>query len=213
MKKGVFITFEGPEGSGKSTHSCRLAEELVSDGYDVVHTAEPGSTGLGGKIREILLMKDEVALSPESELFLFEADRAQHVIEVIGPAIKAGRIVLCDRFNTATMAYQGYGLGMSRDLISTIDLAATGGMIPDLTVILDIEVATGLRRASNTRSADRVEKRSLEFHEKVRTGYLEIASRNRERIKVVDASGDIEDIYRKVREEVYAVIRGYKGTD
>jgi dTMP kinase len=127
LSKGLFITFEGPEGSGKSTHSRRLAEELSSGGYDVVHTAEPGGTSLGRRIRDILLGKDDVRLGKEAELFLFEADRSQHVEEVIAPALESRKIVLCDRFNTATFAYQGYGLDMDMELVEGIDTVATGG--------------------------------------------------------------------------------------
>jgi len=128
LKKGLFITFEGPEGSGKSTHSKRVHEELLSSGLDVVHTAEPGGTPLGSKIRDILLEKEDIRLGELSELFLFEADRAQHLEETIGPALKEGKIVLCDRFNTATFAYQGYGLGMDMTMIEWIDSKATKGV-------------------------------------------------------------------------------------
>jgi len=128
LKKGLFITFEGPEGSGKSTHSKRVHEELLSSGLDVVHTAEPGGTPLGSKIRDIPLEKEDIRLGELSELFLFEADRAQHLEETIGPALKEGKIVLCDRFNTATFAYQGYGLGMDMTMIEWIDSKATKGV-------------------------------------------------------------------------------------
>ena len=124
MSKGIFITFEGPEGSGKSTHSKRLCEDLISDGFDVLHTAEPGGTALGERVRSVLLEKEEIKLSGHAELFLFEADRAQHVEEVILPSVKGNKIVICDRFNTATFAYQGYGLGMDMDFIESAEVAS-----------------------------------------------------------------------------------------
>ena len=175
IRKGLFITFEGPEGSGKSTHSRRLFNDLVSDGYDAVHTIEPGGTALGNWVRKLLLEKDSIRLKGKAELFLFEADRAQHVEEIIDPLLIEGKIVLCDRFNASTFAYQGYGLGMDMDLIKKIDDAATGGLCPDLTILLDIDIKTGLERAQTGGSADRMEKRPVRFHEKVRQGYLALA--------------------------------------
>lgn len=213
LKRGIFITFEGPEGSGKSTHSRRLAEELTRDGYEVVHTAEPGGTGLGRRIREILLKKDSVRLGARAELLLFEADRAQHLEELISPALEEGKLVLCDRFNTATFAYQGYGLGMDMDMIDMVDSMATGGMSPDLTVLLDVDVATGLIRAGAEGPADRMEKRGTDFHEKVRGGYLDLAAKDPDRIKVVDACAGIEDAYGVIKDMVYDLIKGRQGTE
>ena len=185
LTKGIFITLEGPEGSGKSTQSASLCDDLINDGYDVVHTAQPGGTDLGAKIRDILLQKDNIRLGEKAELFLFEADRAQHVEEEIRPALEDRKIVICDRFNTATFAYQGYGLGMDMGLIETVDNAATGGLVPDLTLLMDLDIKTGLKRAGRTGAADRMEKRGNAFHEKVRQGYLDIAAKNPERIKVI----------------------------
>jgi len=209
MKKGVFITFEGPEGSGKSTHSRRLAGDLADSGYEVVHTAEPGDTPLGKRVRDILLEKDDISLGPVAELLLFEADRAQHVEEVIKPGLESGKIVICDRFNTATMAYQGYGLGMDMELIRSVDSAATDGVSPDLTILLDLEVETGLSRANAFRQADRMEKRDNGFHRRVRNGYLELAASSGGSIKVVKVREEIQDTYELIRKEVYAFIEGY----
>ncbi len=210
LKRGLFVTFEGPEGSGKSTHSQRLAGELMSDGYDVVHTAEPGGTPLGRGIRDMLLEKQDVRLGSRAELFLFEADRAQHVEEAITPALEARKIVLCDRFNTATFAYQGYGLGMDMDFVERIDEAATGGLQPDLTILMDVDVETGLARAGAEHPADRMEKRNIRFHKKVRQGYLDLAKRSPDRIKVVKVREKIDETYSFVKEEVYALIERYK---
>jgi len=211
LKKGFFITFEGPEGSGKSTHARRLQKELLSLGYDVVYTAEPGGTALGKRIRNILLEKENVRIDAHSELFLFEADRAQHVEEFIRPAIAKGKIVLCDRFNTATFAYQGYGLGMDMGLIRAMDRAALGGISPNLIVLLDVDTKTGLRRATSTRGADRMEKRSVEFHKKVRRGYLALAKKSPRKIKVIKVREEIDATYEAVRRVVLGAIGKVEG--
>jgi dTMP kinase len=203
LTKGIFVTFEGPEGSGKSTHSGRLCKDLLSDGYDVLHTAEPGDTDLGSKIRDILLQKDEIAVGREAELLLFEADRAQHVRDVILPALEAKRMVICDRFNTATFAYQGYGLGMDMKKVEEVDRIATGGLKPDLTILMDLDVKTVLERAVAEHKADKMEKRGEEFHEKVRKGYLALAGKDPDRIRVVSVMEDIDETYRLVREIAY----------
>ena len=213
LKKGIFITFEGPEGSGKSTHSRRLVKDLQSDGYDAVRTQEPGSTPLGRKIRDILLEKENISLNKHAELFLFEADRAQHVEEVIRPALREKKIVICDRFNTATFAYQGYGLGTAADLIEKVDAASTGGLRPDLTLLLDLDVKTGLSRAGAAHAADRMEKRSPEFHEKVRQGYLDFAEKHPETVKILNVRDDIDRTYDLIKSEVYDFIKGHKGSE
>jgi len=209
MTKGLFIAFEGPEGCGKSTHSKRLAKELSSAGHEVVHTAEPGGTALGKKIREILLEKEDIHFNSRAELFLFEADRAEHVREVIIPALESRKIVICDRFNTATFAYQGYGLGVDLGLVKAVDDIATSGIAPDMVVLLDIDVASGLKRAASGRAADKMEKRSLDFHNRVRDGYLAIAENDPERIHVIDSAGEIEEVYRCIKERTHGLIERY----
>jgi len=206
MSRGIFITFEGPEGCGKSTQSSRIFQDLLSEGHDVLHTQEPGGTELGGKIRDLLLLRDDIRLDRTAELLLFEADRAQHVEEMIKPAIEEGKIVLCDRFNTATFAYQGYGLGMDMGLIRNVDETACAGLVPDLTVLLDIDVETGLMRAGKTSSADRMEKRSKEFHSKVRAGYLSLAEESGGRIKVIKVVDGVDKTYEQVKKVVYNFI-------
>jgi len=206
LKKGLFITFEGPEGCGKSTHSSRINKDLVASGYQTVHTAEPGGTPLGARIRQVLLEEESIGFNPYAELFLFEADRAQHIGDVIKPALDERKIVICDRFSTATFAYQGYGLGMDLDTVKEVDMLARAGIEPDLTIILDIDVKSGLERANKDRSADKMERRSIEFHEKVRQGYLSMAEQDPERIRVISSEGDIDAVYKRVREEVYGFI-------
>jgi dTMP kinase len=210
IEKGLFITFEGPEGSGKSTQSALIAAELASDGYDVLRTAEPGGTALGKKVREILLEKDDIPMDALAELFLFEADRAQHVRQTILPAVLDKKIVICDRFNTATFAYQGYGLGMDMGLVKSMDDAATGGLKPDLTILLDIDVEVGMARAAARSRADRMEKRSGDFHRKVREGYLEMAAREALGIKIVKVAEKINETQKSVKREVYELVERYK---
>lgn len=206
LAKGIFITFEGCEGSGKSTHSERLCGDLLADGHDAVHTSEPGGTSLGIALRGILLQKENLELAKTAELLLFEADRAQHVDEIIRPNLELGKIVICDRFNTATFAYQGYGLGADMKLIKSVDDAATGGICPDLTILLDVDIETGLTRIQKERSPDKMEKRAKEFHEKVRRGYLDLAKKSNGKIKVIESGNDIDKIYSLVKKEVYDFI-------
>lgn len=210
INRGFFITFEGPEGTGKSTHSARICKDLTNDGHSVLYTAEPGGSLLGEAIRKILLDKHSIALSNLAELLLFEADRAQHMEEIIVPALSDGKIVVCDRFNTATFAYQGYGLGMDMELIKKIDISATKGIDPDITILMDVDVETGLARAGKLRTFDRMEKRGLEFHRRVRAGYLDIADKDPERVKVIKVIGDLEETYKIVRKAVYDFIEGHK---
>ncbi len=212
IERGLFITFEGPEGSGKSTHSKLISEDLLKDGFDALRTFEPGDTPLGQKIRNILLEKEDINLGNIAELFLFEADRAQHIEDVVAPAIKDGKIVICDRFNTATYAYQGYGLDLGEELIKPLDDIATGKITPDLVVLLDTDVLDGLKRASGVNGSDRLEKRGKEFHDRVRTGYLKMAEKNRKVFKVIKLEETIEDTYARVKKVIYDFIERYKGT-
>ncbi|MFH1394740.1 MAG: dTMP kinase [Candidatus Omnitrophota bacterium] len=210
MKKSFFITFDGPEGSGKSTHSAKLKDDLIVSGYEVVYTREPGGTLLGQKIRDVLLKNEDIKLVKQAELLLFEADRAQHVEEIIKPALTSGKIVICDRFNTATFAYQGYGAGMDINMIRNIDDSATSGIVPDITLILDVEVKTGLFRAGQRCAADKMEKRPCDFHERVRQGYLDIAGKFPEKIKIIQVKDNIDETYKFIKKEVYDFIERNK---
>lgn len=210
LRKGLFIVLDGPEGSGKSTIARKLSGDLGEMGFDVLLTSEPGGMRLGAMIREILLHKKEISLAAEAELLLFEADRAQHVSEIILPALRAGRAVVCDRFSAATMAYQGYGRGMDREFIKKVDAFATGGLEPDLTIILDVDVATGLSRVRKVRSTDKMERLGAQFHGKVRKGFLEVARTSRGKVMVVDSSGALDDAYAAARELVYGLIKRCK---
>ena len=205
LKRGAFITFEGVEGCGKSTQSGLLHEALKKRKAGCVYTREPGGTKLGEKIREIILHSKGVEISDQSELFLFEAARSQIVKEVISPALKAGKTVICDRFSDATFSYQGYGGKIPLDSIKILDRIATGGLKPDLTVLLDVDTVTGLKRAKS-KGVDRMELKDIAYHKRVRAGYLALARRDRSRIKVIKVTGSIEDTFGAVMREAERVV-------
>ena len=198
--KGKFITFEGPEGSGKSTQVRMLARYLRNRGYSVVSTREPGGTRAGELIRKILLTEQKASLFSLTEVFLYMAARSQLIKETIEPALKRGKIVLCDRFLDATIAYQGYGDGVEINLIRRLGRVATGGLKPDLTILLDLPPRKGLERVRGKK--DRMEKRPLAYHERVRKGYLRLAAQQTRRIKVVRVRKLKRETQQRLREEV-----------
>lgn len=198
MNKGLFITFEGADGCGKTTQMNLLKDYLVQNGYEVVLTREPGAKGLGEQLREILLNYDgEVADRCES--FLFLADRAQNIETIVIPAIKQGKIVLCDRHIDSTVAYQGYGRGLDLDEINYLNNIATGGIKPDLTYVFDVDVETSAKRVGDEK--DRMESAGKEFFNRVRNGYLELAKKEPQRIKVIDSTRSIEEVFQNVLKE------------
>lgn len=199
MGKGLFITFEGADGCGKTTQMKLLAEYLQKQGHDVVLTREPGGKGLGEKVREILLNYDG-EVSDRCESFLFLADRAQNIDIIVNPAVEAGKIVLCDRHTDSTVAYQGYGRGLDLDRINVLNNIAVNGRKPDLTFVFDIDTETSMKRVGKEK--DRMESAGLEFHNRVREGYLKIAQQEPERIKVIDASKSIEEIHKEVLNKI-----------
>lgn len=201
---GFFITFEGIEGCGKTTQLRRLAADLQADGHAVLLTREPGGCAIADTLRQVLLDSANHAMAPATELLLYAAARAQHVAEVIGPALDAGKIVLCDRFIDATLAYQGYGRGLDLGLIKELNRIATGSVTPDLTLLFDFSPAEGLTRARRRNAGSsgpdegRFEAESLAFHQRVRQGYLDLATRDA-RFRVIDANGDEETVAGRVR--------------
>ena len=195
MKKGMFITFEGADGCGKTTQMKLLAEYLEEKRVSVVITREPGGKGLGEKVREILLNYDG-PVSDRCESFLFLADRAQNIDTIVNPAVEEEKIVLCDRHIDSTVAYQGYGRGLDIERIKMLNNIATNWRKPDLTLVFDIDVETSMKRVGAEK--DRMESAGIEFHNRVREGYLEIAKQEPQRIKVIDASKSIEEIHREV---------------
>ena len=197
MSKGLFITFEGGDGCGKTTQIKLIDEYLRNKGYKTLLTREPGSKGLGVKLREILLNYDG-EVSPTCESFLFLADRAQHVDCIIKPALEEGTIVLCDRHTDSTVAYQGYGRGLDLEQIYKLNNIATCVLNPDLTVVFDVDVETSQKRVGLEK--DRMESAGIEFFERVRKGFLEIAKQEPERVKVVDSTQSIEEIHKQILE-------------
>ncbi len=187
--RGLFVTFEGVEGSGKTTVAKAIAENLRQKGLTVTVTAEPGDTSVGRQIRQLLATIDE--RTAWTETFLFLADRAEHVAKVIKPALERGEIVLCDRFTDSTIAYQGFGLGLPLEWLTQLNSIATNGLVPDLTLLLDIDPEIGLKRSQRETVFER---RSLDFHQRVRWGYLWLAKQEPHRVKVVDASQPIESV-------------------
>lgn len=197
MTKGLFITFEGADGCGKTTQMKLLAEYLKQQGKNVVLTREPGGKGLGEKVREILLNYDG-PVSDRCESFLFLADRAQNIDIIVNPAVEDGKIVLCDRHIDSTVAYQGYGRGLDIERINKLNNIATNGKKPDLTFVFDIDVETSMKRVGKEK--DRMESAGIDFHNRVRKGYLELAKQEPQRIKVLDATKSIEEIHKNVVE-------------
>ena len=197
----MFITVEGIEGSGKSTALTLLSQDMERRGFDVLLTREPGGCGLGRAIRPIVLDARTRSLNMRAELYLFLADRAQHVAEVIRPALEAGQIVLCDRYTDSTLAYQGYGRGLDPEKLRHINDMATGGLTPDLTLLMDLPVTVGLERAGlrNQRqgtilSEGRFDAESVDFHERVRQGYLALAEEEPQRFARINAEQRPEDV-------------------
>ena len=210
----MFISFEGIEGSGKSTAQRLLAEHLQGLGYDPLLTREPGGCALGRSLRPILLDARTRGLSSRAELYLFLADRAQHVAEVIRPALEAGQTVLCDRYADSTLAYQGYGRGLDPEHLRRINDMATGGLMSDLTLLLDLPVHCGLERAGlrnreegTVLSEGRFDAESLEFHERVRQGYRSLAAEEPERFAIIDAAQPPEDVVLQCISAVEASLR------
>lgn len=202
----MLITFEGPDGSGKSTQIALLAEYLRQQGYGIARMREPGGTGIGEQIRAVLHSTQNAAMTPRTEVLLYSASRAQLVDEVIRPALAAGEIVLCDRFYDSTLAYQGYGRGLDLDTLHRLTEFATGGLRPDLTIYLDVEPGEGLRRRQQDQGAEwnRLDAAALEFHEQVREGYRALLEEEPGRWVTVDGSGPVEAVQAAIRQTVDA---------
>ncbi len=203
--RGVLITFEGVEGSGKTTQMALLGRWLRSQGYRVEVTAEPDGTPLGRAIRR-LFEDRRIHPTPLGEVFLFMAARQQHVAEKLGPWLRRGRLVLCDRYADATVAYQGWGRGVDRDLIRELNLRATGGLLPDLTLLFDLPPAAGFRRIGRRR-LDHFERESLAFHRRIRRGYLEIHRAEPKRVRLVRADRPVAAVAAEVRAIVVDFLR------
>lgn len=208
LTKGIFITFEGPEGCGKSTQVYKVTEALQAKGFEVVATREPGGTAIGQQIREVLLNPDNVSLMHNTEVLMFAADRVQHLEEKIRPALEQKKVVLCDRYVDSTTAYQIGGRSIKNDLIESINKISTEGLMPELTLLFDIPVAEGLKRATQ-QDSDRFEKELISFHERVREKYLTIAEQDPERIKKIDGLLSIEKVHKEVMRYLEPLLKKY----
>ncbi|MBR7107090.1 MAG: dTMP kinase [Lentisphaeria bacterium] len=211
-KKAFFITIEGPEGAGKSSCAAILTRHLEAHGYPVICTREPGGTPLAEKLREVVKSKPDQneTIHPETELLLMEAARAQHVREKIAPALASGTSVICDRFSDSTCAYQGGGRDMDMGTINFLNDFATGGCVPDFTLLLDLPPETGFERVARRRSADadndRFEAEKLDFHRRVREAFLALAKGSPERIRVIDASKTLDNVIEQVEKVAHELI-------
>jgi len=210
------VTLEGPDGAGKTTQAALLVEHLRAAGHEVVALREPGGTAIGEQIRSLLIDPRHAELAPRTEMLLFAASRAQLVAEVIGPALARGRIVVCERYLDASLAYQGVARGLGVDLVRAVNDAATDGLRPDLTLLLDLDPETGLRRArlasgrpgsEGWEGGDRMERETLAFHARVREGFLALARIEPQRIRVVDARRPVVDVQREITAAVDGLLR------
>jgi len=200
MQKGLFITFEGTDGSGKTTQ-IRLVEEYIKKtGREVVLSREPGGTRVSELIRDLILSPENTEIVPLTETILYAASRAQHIAQVIKPAIEAGKVVICDRFVDSSYAYQGGGRGVDLKIIADINRLAIEGMIPDITFFLDIEPDIAIERRINATGADRIEQENIDFHRRVYSGYKKMASLYPDRIKTIDANRTIQEISSEINE-------------
>ena len=206
--RGLFITFEGTDGAGKTTQIQRLSTDLRRTGYDVCLTREPGGTPISEQIRDMLLNPDHGEMAATTELLLYAASRAQHVSEVIRPALEVGKIVISSRFADAMVVYQGYGRGLDLERIHHLNRIATDGLTPDVTFVLDLPVEIGLQRVQNSRdSLDRLEREKIEFHRRLRDGYQTLAKQEPQRLKIIDAQVGPEQVYAQIQAAIQPLLQ------
>lgn len=206
MSRGIFITMEGPDGSGKTTQIERLSEYLKENGYDVIITREPGGTRISEKIRDIILNKDYTEMDPMTELMLYASARAQLVNELIGPGLEAGKAVISDRFVDSSVVYQGIARGLGIETVYSVNSHAIGKYMPNVTFLLDLPAEEGIRRKKKQAELDRMERESLDFHRKVAEGYRELSSRDSKRIQKIDATLPIDEICDIIKDKVKSII-------
>lgn len=206
--KGLFITFEGPDGSGKTTIATRVVEELKKRGFEVVHTREPGGIDIAEQIRNVILDPKNTRMDGKTEALLYAASRRQHLVERVYPALDNGQIVICERFLDSSLAYQGYGRQLGFDEILSINAFAIDGTYPDKTIYLAIDEEKGLERIKDRSFKDRLDKESIDFHHRVSEGYQEVLRRFSDRICIIDASNDIETVTSDCLNVIMGLING-----
>jgi len=207
---GFFITFEGIDFCGKTTQAEKLANYLREKRYELVLIREPGGEKISEKIRKILLSEKNQEITNMTELLLYMASRAQLTQRVILPSLKKGKIVICDRYSDSSLAYQGYGRGLNKNMIKYLNRISTSGLVPNLTILLDVPVEISLKRKAKeakNKGGDRLEREKFEFRQRVREGYLKIAEKNKKRIKIIDGRGDIGKTWRKVKSVVDSFLK------
>ena len=206
--RGLFITFEGTDGAGKTTQIQRLSTELRQTGYDICLTREPGGTPISEQIRDMLLNPDHGEMAATTELLLYAASRAQHVSEIIKPALESGKIVISSRFADAMVVYQGYGRGLDLERINRLNRIATDGVTPDVTFVLDLPVEIGLQRVQKSRGGlDRLEREKIDFHQRLRDGYRALAEQEPQRLKLVDAQASPEQVYAQIEAAIQPLLQ------
>jgi dTMP kinase len=205
MKKGLFITLEGIEGAGKSTVVDFIGDFLTKEGHDVIKTREPGGTVIGEQIREILLKNENYTLTYDTELLLVFSARAQHIQEVILPALSSGKIILCDRFTDASYAYQGGGRGIDASRINLLEKWVQGDLRPNLTLLFDLDVSIGMQRTKKRSDADRFEREEIIFFEKIRNTYLERAKKEPQRFRIINSASSLEN----VKEQIVSILKDF----
>ena len=206
--RGLFITFEGTDGAGKTTQIQRLSADLRQVCYDICLTREPGGTPISEQIRDMLLNPDHSEMAATTELLLYAASRAQHVSEVIKPALEAGKIVISSRFADAMVVYQGYGRGLDLERINRLNRIATDGVTPNVTFVLDLPVEIGLQRVQKSRGGlDRLEREKIEFHQRLRDGYRALAQQETQRLKIIDAQASPEQVYAQIKAAVQPLLQ------
>ena len=205
-RKGIFITFEGLEGSGKSTHTGLLASKLAEENFKIKVTREPGGTRIGEKIRDLTLSRDNVDLTAVAECYLMAASRAQHVREIIRPAIAEGLVVICDRFLDSSLAYQGAGRGLGEDLVLELNKLAIDGVWPNLTIFMDIPIDVGLERRNGTHKIDRLDLQQQDFYQRVRAGYKKLAEKYKNRYFTVESNKPINEVSDEIWKKVVTIL-------
>ena len=204
--KGYFITFEGPDGSGKTTVATEVCKRLTELGYDVIHTREPGGIGISEDIRNIILDPKNTMMDAKTEALLYAASRRQHLVEKVFPAVKEGKIVICERFLDSSLAYQGFGRNLGFDEVLSINLFAIDNAYPDMTIYLDVDEQVGLDRLQDRSFKDRLDQESLEFHHRVSQGYREVLRRFKDRITIIDASKTKQEVIEASMKEILKLI-------